>query len=840
MSDKKKYSFISTIILSLFIADFVNAEVGNIEFETRVLELGDKTNINLNNFTRSDYLPTGVYPLTLKLNDREIENKNFDIIDDRDNNQVCFTKSTIEKFELKESYFNKIITNTANEKPNCILINSYEGISIQIDRERSVLLVSVPQALLKCSDPDWPPPSQWDDGIAGILLDYTLNGNLYNSRDSGSTKEISSYGTAGINYSAWRLRTNYNALLYTSDNRSNQHEINTSAVYASRALKTIGANLAIGKKYFVSDVFDSLEYLGIEIISDNRMLPPALRGYAPRLSGIAKTNAKVIVTRGGNIIYEKIVPPGPFVIEDLNDTTSGELKMIVREENGQEEVSTIETSNIPFLTRSGHIRYKTMMGKMDGNYGGEKPKLIITEASLGILSNISLFGGAAITDKNYHAINAGVGYDMGLFGAISVDITHANALITGDRWTGQSYRFNYSKVFDSIDSQITFAGYRFSDERYLSLNNMANMLYNPTSAITNKESYNIVASKSFRDLGFSINAIYNKQTFWQGVSDSNTYGLSVSKSFDIGKFKNINAYLSINRTEYKSNVTAQKQKANDSIYLSFSIPLSTNEYINAGSQIHNGDLSPNITYSNNKDWNNIWSIGTSSTTPNFYDNSNFNGNIQMNRNAYNAVINTSVSPNSYYLAGSIKSGITATMHGVGIHRDGYGGNTRLVIDTDGIEGVYIGSQGSNSAQNMATNSQGITVLNDIPDYYRTDYTIDTNKLPNDIESNNPNIQMVLTQGAIGYRKLNLYRGIKILIKLTDSQGNVIPFGSIIYDEQQKRQVAVVGEKGEVYLSGISPKSILTTLDNEKQECNFTLPKSDFSLSSFISVTCKQN
>ncbi|WP_369311262.1 fimbria/pilus outer membrane usher protein [Providencia rettgeri] len=840
MSGKKKYSFISTIILSLFMSDFASADVGNIEFETRALELGDKTNINLSNFTRSDYLPSGVYALTLELNNREIESENFDIIEDKDNSQICFKKSTIEKFELKESYFKKIILNTANENPNCILINGYEGISARVDREKSILLVTVPQLLLKYSDPDWPPPSQWDDGIAGVLLDYTLNGNLFNSRDGSSTKDISSYGTAGINYGAWRFRTNYNASLYTSDDRSDKHEINTSAVYITRALKTIGANLAIGKKYFLSDVFDSIDYQGFEIISDNRMLPPALRGYAPRLSGVAKTNAKVIVTRAGSIIYEKNVPPGPFVIEDLNDTTSGVLKMIVREENGQEEVSTIETSNIPFLTRSGHIRYKTMMGKMEGNYGGEKIKLIISEVSLGILSKISLFGGATVTDRNYHAINTGIGYDMGLFGALSVDITHANALIQRDRWTGQSYRLNYSKVFDSIDSQITFAGYRFSDEHYLSLNNMANMLSSPTSTITNKESYNIVASKSFRDLGFSINAIYNKQTFWQGISDSNTYGLSISKSFDIDKLKNINAYLSINRTEYISNMTSQKQKANNSIYLSFSIPLSTSEYINAGSQISNGDLSPSITYSNNKDWNNIWSIGASSATPNFYDSSNFNGNIQMNRNAYNASVNGSVGPNSYYLAGSIKSGITATMHGVGIHRDGYSGNTRLVIDTDGIEGVYIGSQGSNNAQNVVTNSQGIAVLNDIPDYYRTDFTIDTNKLPNDIESNNPNIQMVFTQGAIGYRKLNLYRGIKMFIKLTDSQGNVIPFGSIIYDEQEKRQVAVVGEKGEVYLSGVSPKSILTTLDSEKKKCNFSLTNTNSSLSSFISVTCNQN
>ncbi|VTR30310.1 Outer membrane usher protein papC precursor [Serratia fonticola] len=75
------------------------------------------------------------------------------------------------------------------------------------------------------------------------------------------------------------------------------------------------------------------------------------------------------------------------------------------------------------------------------------------------------------------------------------------------------------------------AGYRFSEKNYLSLDNFVAMKVSPDFTSTNKESYNLVASKNFRDLGISVNAIYNRQTYWQDVSDSNSYGLSVAKIF---------------------------------------------------------------------------------------------------------------------------------------------------------------------------------------------------------------------------------------------------------------------------------------------------------------------
>ncbi len=55
-------------------------------------------------------------------------------------------------------------------------------------------------------------------------------------------------------------------------------------------------------------MFDSFRFTGVSLISDDNMLPPNLRGYAPEVTGIAKTNAKVISQQGE--CYETSVARG--------------------------------------------------------------------------------------------------------------------------------------------------------------------------------------------------------------------------------------------------------------------------------------------------------------------------------------------------------------------------------------------------------------------------------------------------------------------------------------------------------------------------------------------------
>ncbi|MBW6098502.1 fimbria/pilus outer membrane usher protein [Escherichia coli] len=81
--------------------------------------------------------------------------------------------------------------------------------------------------------------------------------------------------------------------------------------------------------------FDGFSYIGGSISTDDQMLPPNLRGYAPDISGVAHTTAKVTVTQMGRVIYETQVPAGPFRIQDIGDSVSGTLHVRIEEQNGQ-------------------------------------------------------------------------------------------------------------------------------------------------------------------------------------------------------------------------------------------------------------------------------------------------------------------------------------------------------------------------------------------------------------------------------------------------------------------------------------------------------------------------
>ncbi|MGE9716031.1 fimbria/pilus outer membrane usher protein, partial [Escherichia coli] len=87
-------------------------------------------------------------------------------------------------------------------------------------------------------------------------------------------------------------------------------------------------------------------FTGISLLTDEQMLPPNLRGYAPEITGVAKTNAKVTVSQQGRIIYETQIAPGPFRIQDLHDAVSGRLDVRIEEQDGTIQEYQIDTANI--------------------------------------------------------------------------------------------------------------------------------------------------------------------------------------------------------------------------------------------------------------------------------------------------------------------------------------------------------------------------------------------------------------------------------------------------------------------------------------------------------------
>ena len=76
------------------------------------------------------------------------------------------------------------------------------------------LPVGIPQAYLEYTNENWDPPSRWDEGVAGLLLDYNLNASSQHQQSEGSnTQALSGNGTAGGNLGSWRFRADWQANL---------------------------------------------------------------------------------------------------------------------------------------------------------------------------------------------------------------------------------------------------------------------------------------------------------------------------------------------------------------------------------------------------------------------------------------------------------------------------------------------------------------------------------------------------------------------------------------------------------------------------------------------------
>lgn len=788
-----------------------------IEFNTDILDAEDRNNIDLSRFSRAGYIMPGAYSLTLRLNDRNIVEQ--DVIfretteqsDDKraGDVQVCLTRQQVELLGLKPEALAKIIF---DDEGNCADFSALDGVRLRGDLSTSSLYISVPQAWLEYQDATWLPPSRWENGVPGVMLDYNMNASFTRPVHGRQTQRASATGTLGANMGAWRLRgdwqANYNKT--SGFNGSTKHSLDWSRFYLYRALPSLMAKLTLGEDYLRSDIFDSWRYSGVSLVSDESQLPPKLRGYAPEVSGIARTNAKVIISQQGRIIYETMVAAGPFRIQSLSSAVSGQLDVKVEEQDGSVQRFQVTTATVPYLTRPGQVRYKLATGRpSDFRHHVQGPTFGTAEMSWGVANSWSLYGGG-IFSGDYNSLAIGIARDLYMFGALSTDITQSATSIPGiGHLQGRSYRLSYSKRFDDFNSDLTFAGYRFSERNFMTMTEYLDTRYRSGTHGSSKELYTITASKSFTDLNLSAYLSWSHQTYWDRPR-ADRYSLSASRYFDLNRWRNLSATVSIIRTR-------DYGRKDDAFWLSMSIPFGQ------GTASYNGNWSQQ-TYNQTASWyqrldsgdSYRLSAGTRSGKGETMT-TQASGLYSHTGSSADFTANLGWQQNGYTSAGlSISGGITATAEGAALHGSSVRGGTRMMVSTDGVENVPIGRNGM-------TNRLGLAVEPSLPAYYRSAAKVDVNRLPDDIEmSSAPVVEASLTEGAIGFRRFNVLKGAKVVATLAMADGSFPPFGASIRNAKDQ-ELGMVSEGGLAWISGVQPNEVLTLHWGDKPQCRATLP-----------------
>ncbi len=223
----------------------------------------------------------------------------------------------------------------------------------------------------------------------------------------------------------------YQYALNRTDGRS-QSDGRLFRAYLFRPLPALGSKFTLGESDFSVGYFRRI-FLHRSLTYQRRAHAPwSLRGYAPQISGIAQTNATVTVSQADRIIYQTKVPPGPFVIRDINQSVQGTLDVTVAEEDGHTSTFQVSAASVPFLTRQGQfaISWRAVNPVRTARIRSKARPLS------------SEFSGRTVPDlpvrrilnsgNDYRALAAGIGQNMDMLGALSFDVTQASSQHEGE------------------------------------------------------------------------------------------------------------------------------------------------------------------------------------------------------------------------------------------------------------------------------------------------------------------------------------------------------------------------------------------------------------------------
>ncbi|HAH5676995.1 TPA: fimbria/pilus outer membrane usher protein, partial [Escherichia coli] len=101
----------------------------------------------------------------------------------------------------------------------------------------------------------------------------------------------------------------------------------------------------------------------------------------------------------------------------------------------------------------------------------------------------------------------------------------------------------------NADADITFAGYRFSERNYMTMEQYLNARYRNDYSSREKEMYTVTLNKNVADWNTSFNLQYSRQTYWD-IRKTDYYTVSVNRYFNVFGLQGVAVGLSASRSKY--------------------------------------------------------------------------------------------------------------------------------------------------------------------------------------------------------------------------------------------------------------------------------------------------
>ncbi|WP_411703724.1 fimbria/pilus outer membrane usher protein, partial [Edaphovirga cremea] len=334
-------------------------------FDPIFLSETQRGNIDLSRFEHGASVLPGIYRADISINGLLVGSEEIQFTEQPDRSvQPCLTRDTLKRIDFNYDKLPASFNDALKSDQTCFPLKTLlPQAQVEFDSGEQQLNITVPQLYMNNTARGYVSPALWDKGIPAGIVGYSINGNTQRSRGQTSNSAFGGIN-AGLNLDGWYLR--HNGSYSWQENYGGHYEsLNT---YVQRDIPTIRGRILLGESNTQGQVFDTLAYRGVELVSEDRMLPSSQRGYAPTVRGIARTNARVTIRQNGRVINEVNVPPGAFEIDDLFPTGyGGTLDVTVTEADGSIQNFSVPFASVPNLLRPGSHRYNLVAGKLRDN-----------------------------------------------------------------------------------------------------------------------------------------------------------------------------------------------------------------------------------------------------------------------------------------------------------------------------------------------------------------------------------------------------------------------------------------------------------------------------------------
>lgn len=781
-------TFTLNIIASVILLTWMHSSYSREVFNYRLLESGssDSELEALKHFNENNGLVPGKYRVDIYMNNQHISRKDITFTFDTKSQKLLpmLTKRDYVAMGVNSkasAAFLALADDAAVENIEDYIPSS----SVQFQQESLRLSLSVPQIAMNASAAGFIDPQLWDNGLPMIFSNYYFNG-AQNWQDNSNENDKYISLSNGANLGPWRLRNDLNY--------SDGHWKNVDT-YLWRNITALTSKLTLGDSWTGSDVFDSFQFRGIKLESNDNMLPYSMRGFAPVIRGVARTNAQVTIRQNNYVIYQSYVSPGPFEIHDVSPITSGgDMEVTVKESDGSEQTYIQASASVPVMRRQGSISYSLVGGKYHASdRNADEPEFAQGTLIYGLPWGITLYGGATGA-RSYRSGALGTGLDLKQLGSLSTDVTWSQTnMVDEENQSGQSYRVQYSKNFTPTDTNLTLAGYRYSTRNYYTFNEALNQQQDDDDDDLFSYRYNyarhrrlqITISQTMASFG-QLNLSGYQQDYW-GLGGKER-SLNVGYSYT---WKNISFNASYLLTKMPDNTGSDQQFS-----LSMSIPLDkwlpgahvsySNNNSNDGRSLNSVALNGTALKDNNLSYNLQQSHGNQGQ--------GYGGNASMSYRTSKGTINGGWSYGHDYQR--LNYGIQGAMvlHPYGVTLAQSLGDASILVRAPETEGL-----GVNRGNAIYTDWRGYSIVPYASAFQRNRVAINPQTLPADAEIQDPVQEVIPTEGAMVVANFSSRLGQRMLLTLTHA-GKDIPFGAVVTSDDGQFST-LVGQHGQAYLSG---------------------------------------